>query len=64
MSPENGHSLFMKRLSIYALADFERYRAAAKRATKISDGTEHPLFAKFDSPEANSYQPDFEGSRC
>ena len=39
-------SLAMQRLSIYALADFERYKAAAKRAAKISDGTEHPLFTE------------------
>jgi 4-hydroxybutyryl-CoA dehydratase/vinylacetyl-CoA-Delta-isomerase len=39
-------SLAAQKLSIYALADFERYKAAAKRAARISDGTEHPLFSQ------------------
>jgi 4-hydroxybutyryl-CoA dehydratase/vinylacetyl-CoA-Delta-isomerase len=33
-----------QRLSIYALADFERYKAAAKRAARIKDGKGHPIF--------------------
>ena len=37
-------SLAAQILSIYTLADFDRYRAAAKRAARIKDGTEHPLF--------------------
>ena len=39
-------SLAAQRLSIYTLADFERYKAAAKRAARIKDGTEHPLFSQ------------------
>jgi 4-hydroxybutyryl-CoA dehydratase/vinylacetyl-CoA-Delta-isomerase len=39
-------SLAAQQLSIYALADFERYKAAAKRAARIKDGTEHPIFSQ------------------
>jgi len=39
-------SLAAQKLSIYALADFERYKAAAKRAARIDDGTKHPLFSE------------------
>ena len=39
-------SLAAQRLSIYTLADFERYKAAAKRAARIKDGTEHPIFSQ------------------
>ena len=35
-----------QRLSIYALADFDRYKAAAKRAARIRDGVEHPMFSQ------------------
>jgi 4-hydroxybutyryl-CoA dehydratase/vinylacetyl-CoA-Delta-isomerase len=42
-------SLAAQKLSIYVLADFERYKAAAKRAARIDDGSEHPLFS--DLPE-------------
>ncbi len=42
-------SMAAQKLSIYALADFDRYKAAAKRAARIKDGTEHPLFK--DLPE-------------
>lgn len=38
-------SLAAQRLSIYALADLERYKAAAKRAARIDDGTKHPIFS-------------------
>jgi len=38
-------SLAAQRMSIYALADWERYRAAARRATGISDGSEHPAYS-------------------
>jgi len=37
-------SLAAQRLSIYTLADLERYKAAAKRAARIEDGSGHPLF--------------------
>ena len=37
-------SLAAQRLSVYNLADFERCKAMAKRAARIKDGTEHPLF--------------------
>ena len=37
-------SLEAQKLSILSLADFERYKAAAKRAARIEDGTHHPLF--------------------
>ena len=39
-------SLEAQKLSILALADFDRYTAAAKRAARIKDGTEHPLFSQ------------------
>jgi 4-hydroxybutyryl-CoA dehydratase/vinylacetyl-CoA-Delta-isomerase len=39
-------SLAAQKLSIYGLADFERYKAAAKRIARIKDGTEHPIFSK------------------
>ncbi len=39
-------SLAAQRLSIYALADFERYKAAAKRAARIKDEVEHPLYSQ------------------
>jgi 4-hydroxybutyryl-CoA dehydratase/vinylacetyl-CoA-Delta-isomerase len=38
-------SLEAQKLSILALADFDRYKAAAKRAARIEDGTSHPDFA-------------------
>jgi 4-hydroxybutyryl-CoA dehydratase/vinylacetyl-CoA-Delta-isomerase len=37
-------SLAAQKLSVYILADFERYKAAAKRAARIQDGTRHPIF--------------------
>jgi 4-hydroxybutyryl-CoA dehydratase/vinylacetyl-CoA-Delta-isomerase len=37
-------SLAAQMLSVYVLADFERYKAAAKRAARIRDGTKHPIF--------------------
>lgn len=37
-------SLEAQKLSIYALADFDRYKAAAKRAARIQDETKHHLF--------------------
>ena len=39
-------SLEAQKLSIYALADFERYRAAAKRAARIEDGVKDDLFSQ------------------
>ena len=36
-------SLEAQKLSILALADFDRYKAAAKRAARIEDGVEHDL---------------------
>jgi len=35
-----------QRLSILALADFERYKAAAKRAARIKDGSYHPIYSE------------------
>ena len=35
-----------QKLSIYALADFERYKSAAKRAARIHDGTQHPIYSQ------------------
>jgi hypothetical protein len=35
-----------QRLSIYQLADFDRYKAAAKRAAGIKDGTSHPVYSE------------------
>lgn len=37
-------SLEAQKLSILAMADFDRYKAAAKRAAHIKDGTSHPIF--------------------
>ena len=37
-------SLAAQKLSVYVLADFERYKAAAKRAARIKDGMKHPIF--------------------
>jgi 4-hydroxybutyryl-CoA dehydratase/vinylacetyl-CoA-Delta-isomerase len=37
-------SLAAQRLSIHALADFDRYKAAAKRAARITDDAKHPIF--------------------
>jgi 4-hydroxybutyryl-CoA dehydratase/vinylacetyl-CoA-Delta-isomerase len=39
-------SLAAQKLSIFGLADFERYKAAAKRAARIKDGTQHPIFSQ------------------
>jgi 4-hydroxybutyryl-CoA dehydratase/vinylacetyl-CoA-Delta-isomerase len=39
-------SMEAQKLSIINLADFERYKAAAKRAAGIKDGTEHPVFSQ------------------
>ena len=39
-------SLAAQRLSIYTQGDWEKYKAAAKRAARIDDGTTHPLFDK------------------
>jgi 4-hydroxybutyryl-CoA dehydratase/vinylacetyl-CoA-Delta-isomerase len=39
-------SLAAQKLSILSLADFERYKAAAKRAARIKDGTQHPIFSQ------------------
>ena len=39
-------SLAAQKLSIYSLADFERYKAAARRAARIEDGKEHPIFSQ------------------
>jgi 4-hydroxybutyryl-CoA dehydratase/vinylacetyl-CoA-Delta-isomerase len=42
-------SLAAQRLSIYTIGDFEKYKAAAKRAARIKDGKEHPIFAQLPS---------------
>ncbi len=39
-------SLEAQKLSIYALADFDRYKAAAKRAARIQDGTKDNLYSQ------------------
>jgi 4-hydroxybutyryl-CoA dehydratase/vinylacetyl-CoA-Delta-isomerase len=39
-------SLEAQKLSIYALADFDRYKAAAKRAARIKDGSPDDLYSK------------------
>ncbi len=38
-------SLEAQRLAVLVLADFGRYKAAAKRVARINDGTSHPAFA-------------------
>ena len=37
-------SLAAQKASVLTMADFERYKAAAKRAARIKDGTKHPIF--------------------
>jgi 4-hydroxybutyryl-CoA dehydratase/vinylacetyl-CoA-Delta-isomerase len=39
-------SLEAQKLSIYVLADFDRYKAAARRAARIQDGTKDELFSQ------------------
>jgi len=39
-------SLLAQQLSIYSIADWERYKAAAKRAARIDDGVTHSIFSK------------------
>ena len=39
-------SIAAQKLSIYTIADFERYKAAARRAARIKEGTEHPIFSR------------------
>lgn len=46
-------SLAAQKLSIYALADLERYKAAARRLARISTGEEHATFR-----ELPAYPPD------
>jgi 4-hydroxybutyryl-CoA dehydratase/vinylacetyl-CoA-Delta-isomerase len=38
-------SLAAQRHSIFKFADFERFKTAARRVARISDGKEHPIFA-------------------
>jgi 4-hydroxybutyryl-CoA dehydratase/vinylacetyl-CoA-Delta-isomerase len=40
-------SLEAQKLSIYALADFEKYKAAARRAASIEDGTKQSIYSQF-----------------
>jgi len=39
-------SLSAQLLSVYAMGDWERYKAAAKRVARIDDGTSHPIFSR------------------
>jgi 4-hydroxybutyryl-CoA dehydratase/vinylacetyl-CoA-Delta-isomerase len=39
-------SLAAQFLAVNALGDWAKYKAAAKRAARIKDGTEHPMFSK------------------
>jgi 4-hydroxybutyryl-CoA dehydratase/vinylacetyl-CoA-Delta-isomerase len=39
-------SLATQLLSVYALGDWGKFKAAARRAARIEDGTEHPIFSK------------------
>jgi len=39
-------SLATQRLAVYARGDWDRYKAAAKRAARIEDGTQHEMFRK------------------
>lgn len=39
-------SLAAQKLMIYQSGDFERYKAAAKRAARINDGTKHPIYSE------------------
>jgi 4-hydroxybutyryl-CoA dehydratase/vinylacetyl-CoA-Delta-isomerase len=39
-------SLATQLLAVDALADWDRYKAAAKRAARIEDGTEHPSYSE------------------
>jgi 4-hydroxybutyryl-CoA dehydratase/vinylacetyl-CoA-Delta-isomerase len=38
-------SLAAQKMSIYNTADWNRYKAAAKRAARIDDGTVDPIFS-------------------
>ena len=39
-------SLEAPKLSVYALADFDRYKAAAKRAARIQDGARQSIYSQ------------------
>jgi len=39
-------SLATQRVAVSSIADWDKYKAAAKRAARIKDGTEHPVFSK------------------
>jgi len=39
-------SLAAQTLSVLTLGDWDRFKAAAKRAARIDDGTEHPVFSR------------------
>lgn len=39
-------SLEAQKLSVFQLADFERYKAAAKRAARIAGGARHPIYGE------------------
>jgi 4-hydroxybutyryl-CoA dehydratase/vinylacetyl-CoA-Delta-isomerase len=38
-------SMAAQKLSIHVLADYNRYKAAAKRAARIMDGTHDPIYS-------------------
>jgi 4-hydroxybutyryl-CoA dehydratase/vinylacetyl-CoA-Delta-isomerase len=38
-------SLEAQKLSIFQLADFDRYKAAALRAARLENGKPHPIFS-------------------
>ncbi|HJX03896.1 MAG TPA: 4-hydroxyphenylacetate 3-hydroxylase N-terminal domain-containing protein [Dehalococcoidia bacterium] len=48
-------SLAAQKLSIFAGADFERYKAAAKRAARINDGTQHEIYSQLPEFPSKSY---------
>jgi hypothetical protein len=39
-------ALSAQRLSIYSLGDFNKYKAVAKRAARIKDGTKHAIYSQ------------------
>jgi 4-hydroxybutyryl-CoA dehydratase/vinylacetyl-CoA-Delta-isomerase len=48
-------SLAAQKLSIFSLADFDRYKAAAKRAARINDGTQHEIYSRLPEFPSTNY---------
>lgn len=48
-------SLAAQRLALYAMGDWERYKTAAKRAARINDGRQHPVFSRLPNLVVHSF---------